>query len=222
MVMACGGAIAEGPKASSGAPPETPPWNLVAWARERPAFTAAEMAEIRDRFDVVAQLARDNTPIASVTATARASATLERADGSAALGAVDFEQEQTLVLIQATLSGLPPGEHGFTIHDAASCAEVAQRPAGHWNPTRGQHGPIESPARHVGDFGNLRVDADGKASFAMVTNRFRLGGDDTVVGKVVVIHARRDDGKTQPSGNSGAAVACGVIRSGGAGVALRD
>jgi Cu-Zn family superoxide dismutase len=215
LMLACGGTVAVRPQPVYVAAAVSPDRGL-AWAREWPAYTVAERAEVSARFDPAKQVARDYALAPTDPTTALAIATLESSDGSHGLGAVRFEQEKRQVLIHADLFGLPPGEHGFTIHDAGSCAELANRQGGDWNPTNSKHGPIDSSVRHVGDFGNVKVDTDGKATFAVVTDSFQVIGTDSVVGKIVVVHARRDDGKTQPSGNSGPAVACGAVRLGSA------
>lgn len=216
LTMACGGTIAVKPPALvavAARPSESPDLAFLAWAHEQPPYSVAEKAYMWDRFDVATQIRRDHAPL--LAPSLFATATLARSDGSLGLGAVRFEEESSKILIHARLTGLAPGEHGITINDGASCASLAMHPAEHWNPTGSKHGPIGSGTRHVGDFGNLTVAADGTASFAVLTDSFRLSGDASVVGKTFVIHARRDDGKTQPSGNSGPSVACGVVvRSG--------
>lgn len=141
-----------------------------------------------------------------------AHADLIAVDGSNAVGAVTFEQSKGQVTMAGTFSGLSPGLHGFVVHAKGDCRARAIRAGKHFNPTKAKHGPPQSAQRHAGDFGNLVVDMNGVATFAMTTDSLTVAaGPDSVVGLAIVVHARRDDGDTQPSGNSGPAVMCGVI-----------
>jgi Cu-Zn family superoxide dismutase len=114
----------------------------------------------------------------------------------------------------ATLEGLPPGEHGFHVHENGDCsAPDASSAGGHFNPTQHPHGAPEAPERHMGDLGNITADAGGKAQVTRTFTGVQLDGDNGIVGKAVIVHAAPDDFKTQPTGNAGARLACGVIRS---------
>lgn len=115
--------------------------------------------------------------------------------------------------IEATIAGLEPGEHGFHIHEVGECTAPGFESAGPHFATEGEHhaGP-EDPGRHLGDLGNIEVGPDGTARISVREDGLRLGaGGDSVVGKSIVVHAKRDDFETQPSGDSGARIACGVI-----------
>ena len=116
------------------------------------------------------------------------------------------------VRVEVRVTGLAPGLHGLHIHDATDCTDVGASP--HFDPDRHPHGDPEDPRplHHAGDLGNLRASDDG-ARLDRVFPDLRLAGRETVVGRTLVIHAEQDDLNTQPDGESGAAVACGVIRS---------
>jgi superoxide dismutase, Cu-Zn family len=131
------------------------------------------------------------------------------------LGLVTFEQIGARVSVTGQFTGLTPGLHGFSVHDVGDCGgKLAANAGRHFNPSNVRHGPIGASVRHVGDFGNLDVDEDGHATFEMTTDSLTVSpGPDSVVGRALVIHARKDNGKTQPSGSAGPAVACGVINT---------
>ena len=144
-----------------------------------------------------------------------AQAKLMLLDGKTEVGTITFEQKGNEVTISGQLTGLKAGPHAIFIHEKGDCGRAAKNAGAHFNPTGAKHGPPASPQRHAGDFGNLDVDKQGNATFAMTTDSLTVApGADSVVGRAVVVHARKDDGKTQPSGNAGAALACGVITTG--------
>jgi Cu-Zn family superoxide dismutase len=150
-------------------------------------------------------------------ATTRAEAEIKLLKGDVSVGTITFEQQGNQVTINGSFTGLPPGAHGFVIHENGDCGgKGAKNAGGHFNPTKAKHGPPESGNRHVGDFGNLTADDSGGASFAMTTDSLTVTeGVDSVVGHAIVIHAKKDNGKGV-SGGSGEAIACGVIEAKGA------
>lgn len=136
--------------------------------------------------------------------------------GNQVSGTVTFEETSKGVRIVADLKGLSPGRHGFHVHEKGDCsAPDAESAGGHFAPGGNPHGAPENPAekRHAGDMGNLEAGKDGRARHERVDSVMRLKGPDSVVGKAVVVHAGPDDLTSQPSGNSGPRVACGVIES---------
>ena len=166
--------------------------------------------------EVTGPVAVAPTPMASepeAPPSVRAEAELKAVNGSSTLGTVTFEQLGSKVSVIGHFTGLTPGLHGFYVHQNGDCGgKLASNAGAHFNPGKLRHGPIGASVRHVGDFGNLTVDKDGNATFEMTTDSLTLPpGPDSVVGRAIVIHARKDDGKTQPSGSAGPAVACGVI-----------
>jgi Cu-Zn family superoxide dismutase len=84
---------------------------------------------------------------------------------------------------------------------------------GHWNPTNQQHGKWGSSSFHLGDIGNISLDAAGKGSLEMETGQWSLGGDSTsnILNRSVIVHSGADDFNTQPTGNAGSRIGCGVI-----------
>lgn len=136
-------------------------------------------------------------------------------EGHDTAGLIRFMQVGDGVRIQGTVSGLTPGEHGFHIHATGDCSAPDASSAGdHFNPDGTPHGaPDDPPAeRHRGDFGNIVADEDGNAEIDLTDSNLRMSGPDSIIGKAVIVHAGRDDLESQPSGNAGARVGCGVIQ----------
>lgn len=155
--------------------------------------------------------------IPSHAATESAHADLINAQG-ATIGHAEFTPASDGVNIALTVSQLAPGEHGIHIHTVGKCDAPAFTTAGgHFNPTNTHHGVnnAESPRPHVGDLPNLVVSAEGTASTTFTATGATLGdGPDSLFhegGTALVIHAKADDLMSDPSGNSGDRIACGVI-----------
>jgi Cu-Zn family superoxide dismutase len=85
---------------------------------------------------------------------------------------------------------------------------------GHWNPTNAQHGKWGSASFHLGDIGNVKLNAKGKGTLTLTTDLWSLGGkpDKNILGRSIIVHGGTDNYKTQPSGNSGTRIGCGVIQ----------
>ena len=141
-----------------------------------------------------------------------AQAELHPTEGSEAQGVVTFTETDDGVRVVANLRGLEPGRHGFHIHEFGDCsAPDAESAGGHFNPTNQPHGAPTDAARHVGDLGNIDAGPDGTAHFEWVDPVLQLTGDNAIVGRSVVVHANPDDLTSQPSGNAGGRLACGII-----------
>ncbi len=151
----------------------------------------------------------DAPPATSIT---QAVVTINPTKGNQARGSVTFTQVEGGVKVTANIQGLTPGKHGFHIHEFGDCsADDASSAGGHFNPTHTKHGGPDSAERHAGDLGNIVADATGKASYERVDKVIKLNGEDTIVGRSVIVHANPDDYVTQPTGNAGARVGCGII-----------
>lgn len=142
-------------------------------------------------------------------------AELESAPSGAAVeGTVTFtEQEGGGVLVEADVTGLSAGAHGFHIHEQGECEPPGFESAGgHFASEGEQHGAPDEPGHHLGDLGNIEVGPSGAVHYSIRADDLTLGGgENSIIGKAVIIHAERDDYETQPTGASGERVACGVI-----------
>ncbi|HEX6944614.1 MAG TPA: superoxide dismutase family protein [Casimicrobiaceae bacterium] len=145
----------------------------------------------------------------------RAAATLEPTKGNRAAGTVTFVERMGQVVVTADITGLAPNqEHGFHVHDKGDCSSGdGMSAAGHFNPGGTPHGPQQGP-RHGGDMPNLKADANGNARVSFTIDEVTVAaGPKSIVGRGLIVHKDPDDYKTQPTGNSGARLACGVIRA---------
>ena len=153
--------------------------------------------------------------LATTAASAQtATATVAPTAGNTAKGTVTFTQKGDKVTVTAQLSGLTPGGHGFHVHEKGDCsAPDATSAGGHFNPTGKPHGAPEAADHHAGDLPMLQADASGNAALTVDVTGLTIGGAAAdIVGKSVVVHKDADDYKTQPAGNSGARIGCGVIQ----------
>jgi Cu-Zn family superoxide dismutase len=162
-------------------------------------------------------------PIASAAGDAKATesffgrtkaavATLSPSATGGALGIVTFATNGSAVDVHVVATGLVPGSvHGFHVHENGNCASADFTSAGgHFNPAKQPHGPQAGP-HHMGDMPSLLADPEGKIDTRFALNGVALGGTDGYVGHAVILHAGPDDYQTQPTGNSGARLSCGVI-----------
>lgn len=144
-----------------------------------------------------------------------ATAQLAPTQGSTTTGTVQFFREGEHVMAVARVSGLKPGsEHGFHVHEKGDCsASDATSAGGHFNPEGHPHGARGSGgAHHAGDMPNLKADAAGEAELRVHLPGLGIGsGPADILGKAVIVHANADDYRSQPTGNAGARLACGVI-----------
>jgi len=141
-------------------------------------------------------------------------ATLEGRSGTSTSGTVTFTQRGTGVMVRADVTGLPPNsEHGFHVHEKGDCsAPDAMSAGGHFNPAGKPHGSSAMPEHHAGDMPNLKADASGHAQATFELAGMTVApGPDSIVGRAAVVHKDPDDYRSQPAGNSGPRVACGVI-----------
>ena len=130
------------------------------------------------------------------------------------IGTAELEEVAKGVVVELKAEGLPPGLHGFHFHETGKCeAPTFESAGGHFNPTNAKHGTEHEEGPHAGDLPNLEVEDDGTVSVTVNAEDVSLSEDDDVslVGKAVIIHEKPDDGKTQPTGDAGDRLACGVI-----------
>ena len=145
----------------------------------------------------------------------KASAALEARSGSNAKGRVNFTWQGHDVLVTGSFSGLKPNaEQGFHVHEKGDCsAPDATSAGGHFNPNTKVHGMPGSGSNHAGDMPNIKSDANGNALYSATLSGFAIdSGPIGILGKSVVVHRDPDDYKSQPAGNSGPRIACGLIK----------
>jgi Cu-Zn family superoxide dismutase len=154
------------------------------------------------------QTAMDTLPVAEAR---QAEAVLATADGTQA-GRVIATASEGGVMIALNVEGLAPGEHGAHVHMTGSCEPPAFGSAGgHWNPADAQHG-LENPAGpHAGDMPNVAVGSDGTGTLGYTLQGGTFDSLLDADGAAFVVHAKPDDQTTDPSGNSGDRIACGVF-----------
>lgn len=160
-------------------------------------------------------------PIGKVLAQAQpgqsAEARLSPTAGNDARGRVEFRPADSGGLeIVARVEGIPPGTYGIHIHEVGDCSASDASSAGdHFSPSDDPHGGPYDPRheRHAGDLGNITVDASGAGRKELTVDELALDGEYGIVGKAVIVHDGEDDLTSQPSGDSGDPVACGVIEA---------
>lgn len=142
-----------------------------------------------------------------------ATAKLEPKSGSKAGGTVSFTKEGNGIRVVANVTGVAPGKHGFHIHEKGDCsAEDATSAGGHFNPAHLEHGAPNAKIRHAGDFGNIDIKKDGTGLLKIeVKDPKDFSAWADIAGKAVILHEKADDLKTQPTGDAGKRIACGVI-----------
>lgn len=141
-----------------------------------------------------------------------ARARLQSAAGQDVQGEVLFRETDQGIRLQVMAHGLTPGIHGFHVHEIGDCSAPDFESAGeHFAPAGHPHG-APAGSSHAGDLGNIEADASGTVETVMMARQVELdGGARSIAGRAIVIHAQPDDLTSQPSGNAGARVACGVI-----------
>jgi superoxide dismutase, Cu-Zn family len=142
----------------------------------------------------------------------KAVAVLKSADGAGVAGTIGFAAVEGGVRVSGRVTGLTPGSHGFHVHEKGDCSAADFTSAGgHFNPSGDPHAGPTDAKRHAGDMGNIEADKDGVAEINYLDAKLSFEGAESLVGRGVIVHAKPDDLKTQPTGNAGGRVACGVI-----------
>jgi Cu-Zn family superoxide dismutase len=157
----------------------------------------------------------DNGPTADTASTAMATLSGTKTD-TTVNGTAMFTKDGNEVKMHLELTIPKKANSSVAVHFHAmsNCGEMGKMAGGHWDPTNENHGKWGTGNFHSGDIGNINLDASGKGTIDVKTNRWTLGGDTTtnIIGKTIIVHSGVDDYKSQPAGNSGERIACGVIQ----------
>ncbi len=160
---------------------------------------------------VVAGCASTATPPAD----AQARATIESRSGSTVRGWAAFKDRSTGgVRIEVHIENAPPGVHGLHVHERGDCSAPDASSAGaHFNPGGMSHAAPSETRRHAGDLGNITIGANGTGRLELVSDLLTVrSGPNAVVGKAVIFHEKADDMRTQPTGDAGGRLGCGVVQ----------
>ena len=142
----------------------------------------------------------------------KAIAVLMPAENNPVRGVVRFEKTEGGIKVTADVTGLTPGKHGFHIHEFGDCSAPDFTSAGgHFMVSGETHGAPTSATSHLGDMGNLEAGADGHAYVEWIDSHISFDGPNSIIGRSMVVHEKEDDLTTQPTGNAGGRIACGVI-----------
>ncbi|MCF6296349.1 MAG: superoxide dismutase family protein [Flavobacteriaceae bacterium] len=174
-----------------------------------------EKKENETTTDTEVEITQEQTET-TTSETKHISVTLEAKSSSNVAGNVVFTQEDDIVTMIATISGLSEGTHAIHLHEKADCSsDDGKSSGGHWNPTAQPHGKWgASEGFHKGDIGNFEADAEGNGSITFSTDQWCIGcGDETkdIIGKAIIVHQGTDDFTSQPSGAAGSRISCGGV-----------
>jgi len=145
---------------------------------------------------------------------AKAEATVMGLNRSGVTGTVMLSQVPEGVKVEGKITGLAPDSvHGFHIHETGNCETPDGSSAGpHFNPAAEQHGDLVASHSHMGDLGNIQADKTGSAMVSFLKAGAVLSGPEGFAERAIIVHEKRDDLNTQPAGNSGGRIGCGVIK----------
>ena len=166
------------------------------------------------RIWLAASLAASLLVASPALAVDKAGALLKDANGNE-VGKVTLISTPSGLLISLDLTAIPAGEHAFHIHAVGKCEPPDFKSAGpHFNPDETKHGLMSPEGPHAGDMPNLHVPADGKLQVEVLNPAVTLSAESALLdadGAAIVIHASADDYKTDPAGNAGDRIACGIV-----------
>lgn len=162
---------------------------------------------------ILAACGHQQDPVSSQTGVEVFTTTIVPTEGNSAQGVVNFRRTGDGIAVSANIEGLEANaQHGFHIHQYGDCtAPDGSSAGGHFNPTGERHGSRHDEERHAGDLGNLESNADGIATLEYIDERLTMDGANSILGRGMVVHAQADDYETQPTGDAGGRIGCGVI-----------
>ena len=178
-----------------------------------PAFAQGKAPAAKEKAAAKKDEAAAKKDEKAATAAAGATARAELKDQKGqSLGEVTLTETPHGILVKGTLTNVPAGEHAIHIHEAGKCEAPFQTAGGHLNPNKKKHGVLVAEGKHEGDLPNLHVGADGKVQFDHFAHGLKLKDIQDQDGAAVVVHASADDYKSDPAGNAGDRIACGVVQ----------
>jgi Cu-Zn family superoxide dismutase len=175
-----------------------------------PAFAQGKAPAAKEKAAAAKEKAAEKTetPQAAGGATARADVKDQKGQS---LGEVTLTETPHGILLKGSLSNIPAGEHAIHIHETGKCEAPFKTAGGHLNPAKKKHGILAAEGKHEGDLPNLHVPADGKVQFDFFAHGLKLKDVEDQDGAAVVVHAGVDDYQSDPAGNAGDRIACGIV-----------
>lgn len=174
-------------------------------------FTACNNGEKKEETNAT----KETTAVKATEADAAAATISGTLPDTTLSGTAEFTKQNGKVkmVLNITCAKMANKSVAVHLHEMGNCGDMGKMAHGHWNPTNQQHGKWGSASFHSGDIGNVALDKDGKGMLEMETNLWTLGGDDktNILNRSVIVHAGVDDFTTQPTGNAGSRIGCGVI-----------
>ncbi|WNG44775.1 superoxide dismutase family protein [Archangium minus] len=180
-----------------------------------PAFAQGKAPAAKEKAAAKKEEKAATKPEAAAGATANVD--VKDAKGQS-LGSVTLTETPHGVLVKGSLSNIPPGEHAIHIHQTGKCEAPAGAAAfttagGHLNPAKKKHGVLAAEGKHEGDLPNLYVNTDGKVQFDFFAHGLKMKDVQDQDGAAIVVHATADDYKSDPAGNAGDRIACGLVEA---------
>lgn len=156
---------------------------------------------------------------AAIAADAPVTAQAKLADAQGkSVGTVEIRDTPNGVIVRARFTGLPPGEHAFHVHAVGKCEPPFESAGPHFDPKSHQHGFAVEGGWHAGDLPNVTIGADGTATVEVLSTGLTVSTGDTKLldddGAALIVHEGVDDYTSQPAGNAGKRIACGVVQKG--------
>lgn len=181
--------------------------------------SSALMSDTSSKTDNTTQQMDPMTDTATVPVVSNAIATINGTYPDTAVnGTAIFETTaggKVKMKLEITVAAKAGKSVAVHLHEHGDCSDNGKASHGHWNPTNAQHGKWGSNSFHIGDIGNVKLDAKGKGTVTVTTDLWTLGGkaDKNILGKAIIVHGGTDDYTTQPTGNAGSRIGCGLIQA---------